>query len=214
MTPPEPSRMVEVTWVSAAISTSGAALPRCGIEWCSATQKRLNPSRSAACATAIVSRTPCACGPSSGLIERSRIESGTMPADMAGPDARAKPLALVAANELGGEVGFADHERAGELHARHLAVAAADEPHRLAEAAEAAGPGDPSLVRPRQADLGDLGHGVRQARRGDHHPVADRHEVARAPDAPPAAGPVGESRTRRAAVAEALQDRHDPVLPR
>jgi len=33
--------MVEVTWVSAANSTSGAALERCGIEWCSATQKRL-----------------------------------------------------------------------------------------------------------------------------------------------------------------------------
>src|ERR1700722_7181603 len=131
MTPPEPSRIVDVTCVSAAISTSGAALPRCGIEWCSATQKRLNPSRSAALATSIVSRTPCACVPSSGLIDRSRIESGTMALDMA--VRRLSSSSLVAAGELGGEVGFADHARAGDLDGRHLAVVAADQPHRLAE---------------------------------------------------------------------------------
>ena len=143
MTPPEPSRIVEVTCVSAAISTSGAALQRCAIEWCSATQKRLNPSRSAAFATSMVSRTPSAWVPPSGLIERSRIESGTMDADMAGRGPHAKPaaLSLVPAGQLGGEVGLAHHQRPGQLDARHVAVLAPDQPHRLAEAARSRWPG-------------------------------------------------------------------------
>ena len=40
ITPPEPTRMVEVLAARCAISTAGAELAMAGMLWCSATQKR------------------------------------------------------------------------------------------------------------------------------------------------------------------------------
>ena len=40
ITPPDPTRMVEVCWATWAISRSGAELATAGMLWCSATQNR------------------------------------------------------------------------------------------------------------------------------------------------------------------------------
>src|SRR5689334_1520651 len=68
--------MREVSYPSAAMRTAGAAPATPGTPWCSETQKRWNPSDSAALARAIVSRMAVAASPPAWRCERSRMERG------------------------------------------------------------------------------------------------------------------------------------------
>ncbi|SCE55334.1 hypothetical protein GA0115253_1069011 [Streptomyces sp. Termitarium-T10T-6] len=57
ITPPVPTRMVEVAAATAAASTVGADPATPGTPWCSETQKRWKPSASASRARSTVSRS-------------------------------------------------------------------------------------------------------------------------------------------------------------
>ncbi len=88
MTPPEPTRMTEVASAMWPISTGGAELAMPGMLWCSATQNRRNPRRSACRAKSIVARRAPPAVPPSGTGARSSTERGTA----RGPKVRATLL--------------------------------------------------------------------------------------------------------------------------
>ena len=77
ITPPEPTRILDVAAARCAISTAGAELAIAGMLWCSATQNRRYRSSSVRRASSVVWRSawpdvvPAATG------ERSRTDSGT-----------------------------------------------------------------------------------------------------------------------------------------
>jgi hypothetical protein len=77
MTPPEPTRMTEVASAMWPISTGGAELAMPGMLWCSATQNRRNPRRSACRAKSIVARRAPPAVPPSGTGARSSTDRGT-----------------------------------------------------------------------------------------------------------------------------------------
>ena len=77
ITPPDPTRKVVVAPAMWPISTGGAELAMPGMLWCSATQNRRNPRRSACRARSMVARSASPALPPSGTGARSRTESGT-----------------------------------------------------------------------------------------------------------------------------------------
>ncbi len=77
ITPPEPTLMVVVASAIWLISTGGAELAMPGMLWCSATQNRRYPSRSARRARSMVACRACAAVPPSGTGARSRTDRGT-----------------------------------------------------------------------------------------------------------------------------------------
>ena len=84
ITPPDPTRMRSVAAAMAAISTGGDELAMPGMPWCSATQKRRYPSRSASRATVRVSARASECELPSRTEARSRMESGTVTLESTG----------------------------------------------------------------------------------------------------------------------------------
>ena len=86
ITPPEPIRMVEVAAARWARSTAGAELAMPGMLWCSATQWRRNPSRSASTASSVEcsSAAPTSCPSATGA--RSSTERGTTEGTNATPN--------------------------------------------------------------------------------------------------------------------------------
>src|SRR5215813_9030667 len=88
ITPPEPTRMVVVASAMLPISTGGAELAMPGMLWCSATQNRRYPSRSACRARSMVACRACAAVPPSGTGARSSTDKGTDP-ESRGPKVRA-----------------------------------------------------------------------------------------------------------------------------
>jgi hypothetical protein len=77
MMPPAPTRIVAVAAATSAIRTAVAALAIPLELWCSATQKRLYPQRSACCARSIELRSAVATSEPATIGARSRIENGT-----------------------------------------------------------------------------------------------------------------------------------------
>src|SRR5947209_2528149 len=75
MTPPDPTRMVDVLPATCPIKTEVAALAIPGMLWCSASQKRVNPHPSACCARSTVFRYASAIVPPVRTAARSRIEN-------------------------------------------------------------------------------------------------------------------------------------------
>jgi hypothetical protein len=84
ITPPEPTRIVSVAAATWAISTAGAVLATVGMLWCSATQKRRKPRRSACCARRVVSASACPEVEPSLTSDRSRTERGTIAGTVTG----------------------------------------------------------------------------------------------------------------------------------
>jgi hypothetical protein len=76
MIPPDPTRIVDVPPATWAMTTDVAALAIPGMEWCSATQNRLNTSRSACRARSSVLWNDSAAVPPWRIGERSRTENG------------------------------------------------------------------------------------------------------------------------------------------
>ena len=76
ITPPEPTRMLDVASAMWPISTGGDELAMPGMPWCSATQNRVKPRRSACLASSIVARSAAPAVPPSGMGARSSTESG------------------------------------------------------------------------------------------------------------------------------------------
>src|SRR5215469_759125 len=76
ITPPEPTRMVVVAAAMCPIRTGGDELAMPGMPWCSATQNRVKPSRSARAASSVVARSASPAVPPSGMGARSSTESG------------------------------------------------------------------------------------------------------------------------------------------
>ncbi len=80
ITPPDPTLMRSVRAARWAIRTAGEVLATVAMLWCSATQNRVMPSRSAACASVTVWASACDESPPSRTTERSRTDNATMPA--------------------------------------------------------------------------------------------------------------------------------------
>src|SRR5580700_6795102 len=75
MTPPDPTRIVDVLPATCPINTDVAALAIPGMLWCSASQKRVNPHRSACCARSAVFRYASAIVPPVRTGAKSRMEN-------------------------------------------------------------------------------------------------------------------------------------------
>jgi len=70
---------VDVAAATCAMAIDVAALAMPGMLWCSASQKRLYPHRSACCARSTALRNACAASPPSTMGARSRTERGVTP---------------------------------------------------------------------------------------------------------------------------------------
>src|SRR5438067_2118322 len=102
---------------------------------------------------------------------------------------------------------------AGDPDVADLAALVADTTHRLAVAGVAGSPGELAGVAAGDLDLGGIHERIVELRIGDEHAIADRHKVIRAPDRPPAAGPIAHAAVKRAASPEHAQDLHGAIHP-